>query len=539
MSRLLLLDHSTLILPLFLGILLLPVCAGVFSSSADLVHLVNTEAELTDKLETLVLAEHQRLARLETVVADYKALRDSAKGSSELFVGNPLNSFKLIKKLTSEWEMLKDLIRGSADSFLQTIGQERDMNYRLWPSDEDLNGAAIGLIRLQDTYKLSPSALARGVLNEVFYGPNLTSQDCFEVGRQSFNTGDFWHANKWFQEALSLLETETYTDKEKDIAQVGILDYLAFSAYSTGNLSRALEATREMVRIQPNHPRAYNVGIYEAKVAEGGAREEDTVLELKEARANMDYLGSDRQVYESLCRGEETMSLKEKSKMMCRYTTGRHPALLIGPVKEEVVSLEPRIVIFHDLITDAEIQTVKALATPRFQRATIQNPLTGELETAHYRISVAAWLKENEHPAVASIYRRTAAVTGLNMESSEELQVSNYGIGGHYEPHLDFTREEELDHLDPLTGNRIATLLMYYTDVEQGGATVFTELGITVRPAKGSVVFWWNLKANGVGDLRTKHAACPVLKGSKWVSNFWVHERGQEFTRPCTLDQNK
>jgi len=174
------------------------------------------------------------------------------------------------------------------------------MNYRLWPSDEDLNGAAIGLIRLQDTYKLSPSALARGVLNEVFYGPNLTSQDCFEVGRQSFNTGDFWHANKWFQEALSLLETETYTDKEKDIAQVGILDYLAFSAYSTGNLSRALEATREMVRIQPNHPRAYNVGIYEAKVAEGGAREEDTVLELKEARANMDYLGSDRQVYESV-----------------------------------------------------------------------------------------------------------------------------------------------------------------------------------------------------------------------------------------------
>jgi hypothetical protein len=31
-------------------------------------------------------------------------------------------------------------------------------------------------------------------------------------------------------------------------------------------------------------------------------------------------------------------------------------------------------------------------------------------------------------------------VTGLNMETSEELQVANYGIGGHYEPHFDFAR---------------------------------------------------------------------------------------------------
>ena len=37
--------------------------------------------------------------------------------------------------------------------------------------------------------------------------------------------------------------------------------------------------------------------------------------------------------------------------------------------------------------------------------------------------------------------------TGLNMETSEELQVSNYGIGGHYEPHFDFARVREHIHL--------------------------------------------------------------------------------------------
>ena len=43
---------------------------------------------------------------------------------------------------------------------------------------------------------------------------------------------------------------------------------------------------------------------------------------------------------------------------------------------------------------------------------------------------------KNEHlPAC-----RVGEATGLNMETSEELQVANYGMGGHYEPHFDFAR---------------------------------------------------------------------------------------------------
>lgn len=38
-----------------------------------------------------------------------------------------------------------------------------------FPSDEDLNGAAIALIRLQDTYNLDTASVARGELNGVQY----------------------------------------------------------------------------------------------------------------------------------------------------------------------------------------------------------------------------------------------------------------------------------------------------------------------------------------------------------------------------------
>ena len=33
---------------------------------------------------------------------------------------------------------------------------------------------------------------------------------------------------------------------------------------------------------------------------------------------------------------------------------------------------------------------------------------------------------------------------------------------------------------------------------------------------QGTAVFWYNLFRSGEGDYRTRHAACPVLVGSKW-----------------------
>ena len=113
-------------------------------------------------------------------------------------------------------------------------------------------------------------------------------------------------------------------------------------------------------------------------------------------------------------------------------------------------------------MTESEFNTVKSFAIPRFRRATVQNYKTGELETASYRISKTAWIKRDEDEHIESIYQRVGDVTGLNMETSEELQVSNYGIGGHYEPHFDFARKEEANAFTSLgTGNRIATWLFY------------------------------------------------------------------------------
>jgi len=33
---------------------------------------------------------------------------------------------------------------------------------------------------------------------------------------------------------------------------------------------------------------------------------------------------------------------------------------------------------------------------------------------------------------------------------------------------------------------------------------------------QGSCVLWYNLYPTGAGDFKTRHAACPVLSGTKW-----------------------
>lgn len=74
----------------------------------------------------------------------------------------------------------------------------------------------------------------------------------------------------------------------------------------------------------------------------------------------------------------------------------------------------------------------------------MQNYKTGELEFADYRISKSAWLKEQEDVVVANVAKRVEAMTGLTTETAEELQVVNYGVGGHYDPHYDFARVRKI-----------------------------------------------------------------------------------------------
>ena len=56
-----------------------------------------------------------------------------------------------------------------------------------YPDDEDLEGAAVGLLRLQETYQLATSDLANGFVGGESVGKALSAHDCFEIGKAAYN----------------------------------------------------------------------------------------------------------------------------------------------------------------------------------------------------------------------------------------------------------------------------------------------------------------------------------------------------------------
>jgi len=521
--------------------------AELYTALVDLEELLYTESVLIDTLEDYIRTQEERLILLRRYAEAYQNQHDIASRDVQSYISNPINAYLLVKRLTTDWKHVENLIHSNVG--VETIGNLSSYReHYKFPSDEDLNGAAVALTRLQDTYALDTSSLARGELNGVKYSTELNAADCFELGRQAYNNEDYYHTLLWMREAENRLGNEA----NETIKKSDILEYLAFSTFMQGNVPLALDLTNKLLELVPNHPRASGNKIYyestlqkaERAKKKGDDESEDVVKDTlalnseEDASSKMTHVS--KSLYEKLCRGEVSAPEEIVTKLRSFYYRGNgsNKFLVLAPFKVEEAFDDPKILIFHDVLSDDEIATIKQLAQPRFKRATVQNMQTGELETAPYRISKSAWLLEHEHKHIADVCRRVEDMTGLTMETAEDLQVVNYGIGGHYEPHYDFARKEEKNAFKSLgTGNRIATVLFYMSDVAQGGATVFTNIKAAVWPKKGTAAFWYNLHDSGDGDTLTRHAACPVLAGSKWVSNKWIHERGQENKRPCGMEK--
>lgn len=270
-------------------------------------------------------------------------------------------------------------------AFLENVTDHR--NQLKFPSDEDLNGAAVALMRLQDTYKLDTASIARGQLNGIQYSTEMSANDCFELGRQSYLNEDYYHTSLWMREAMDRLPTND-SAQTTSTTKADILEYLAFAVYKQGNVVVALQMTNELLDLTPGHERAVgNKAYYEnemrndrdalaAKMA--GLGEKDRLrgddgsaalgVKVKQPVPFSDparYATPERQLYERLCRNEVGRAASELAPLRCRYVTNRSAFLRIAPLKLEEANLQPYIVLYHDVMSDGEIELIKQMAKPR------------------------------------------------------------------------------------------------------------------------------------------------------------------------------
>ena len=282
--------------------------------------------------------------------------------------------------------------------------------------------------------------------------------------------GKRFHGRKQYRQCAIWMDGALRKPGKLDLDE--IMDYAAFCFNQVGETNYAAYLTYEIVR------RNQYSEINRLKANAAYYREADVEpRDYPSLEREHHWKPDERAKYEQLCRGE----FPKPTGLHCFYYHGKSDNffLQLGPVKTEVLYNSPHIVRFYDVYSDAEIEHIKSVAITQLNRATVFDPATHKLVNADYRVSKSAWL-EDKDPIVDKLNRRSGLISGVDLNYAEQMQMANYGIGGQYEPHFDFSRREE----DLYNNRRIATWLVYLTDVEKGGGTAFLNAEITAQPIK-------------------------------------------------------
>lgn len=204
----------------------------------------------------------------------------------------------------------------------------------------------------------------------------------------------------------------------------------------------------------------------------------------------------------------------------------------------ELISWEPRAFVYHNFLTKEECDHLISLAKPHMHKSTVVDSETGKSKDSRVRTSSGTFLARGRDKIIRNIEKKIADFTFLPVENGEGLQVLHYEVGQKYEPHFDYF----LDEFNTKNGGqRMATVLMYLSDVEEGGETVFpaakgnissvpwwNELsdcgkkGLSVKPKIGDALLFWSMKPDATLDPSSLHGGCAVIKGNKWSATKWI-----------------
>ncbi|XP_026315825.1 prolyl 4-hydroxylase subunit alpha-1-like [Hyposmocoma kahamanoa] len=85
-------------------------------------------------------------------------------------------------------------------------------------------------------------------------------------------------------------------------------------------------------------------------------------------------------LYRKACRGETKIVNDVAKRLKCKYLSGNHPYLKLAPVKLEELYLDPDVYMFHDVISDHEIEHIKVISEPRVSSQVFSLMFTLHLE---------------------------------------------------------------------------------------------------------------------------------------------------------------
>ncbi|XP_014512275.1 probable prolyl 4-hydroxylase 6 [Vigna radiata var. radiata] len=215
------------------------------------------------------------------------------------------------------------------------------------------------------------------------------------------------------------------------------------------------------------------------------------------------------------------------------------------PTRVTQLSWNPRAFLYKGFLKEEECDHLISLAKDKLEKSMVADNESGKSIMSEVRTSSGMFLNKAQDETVADIECRVSAWTFLPVENGESMQVLHYENGEKYEPHFDYFHDKANQIMG---GHRIATVLMYLSNVEKGGETIFpnsegkllqpkddtwsecAHKGYAVKPRKGDALLFFSLNLDATTDTNSLHGSCPVIEGEKWSATKWIHV--SDFEKP-------
>ncbi|CAM8956894.1 unnamed protein product [Rhodiola kirilowii] len=215
----------------------------------------------------------------------------------------------------------------------------------------------------------------------------------------------------------------------------------------------------------------------------------------------------------------------------------------LSAIPFQVLSWKPRIVYFPNFATAEQCRKIIEIARPSLTPSTLAlRKGDTEANTKDIRTSSGMFISASEDKTgiLDLIESKIARATMIPKTHGESFNILRYEIGQRYNSHYDAFNPAEYG---PQKSQRVASFLLYLSDVEEGGETMFPFengmiedpnydfqkcVGLRVKPRRGDGVLFYSVFPNGTIDETSLHGSCPVIRGKKWVATKWIRDQPQD-----------
>ena len=206
---------------------------------------------------------------------------------------------------------------------------------------------------------------------------------------------------------------------------------------------------------------------------------------------------------------------------------------VIQQVDRRVVSEDPPITVFENVLNVVDCAYLIHLARPHMKRADVIDPTSQKGGMiSDVRTNMSTYLPFGLIDIIGRyIESKIISPTGEDLNCSEPMSILHYSPGEYYRPHVDYFNPnlKVSKKLLENGGQRTASAVTYLIAPTAGGGTSFPKLNLTVPPSAGSTLWFRNCLQDGQVDDRSLHAGDPVKQGEKWVVTKWFRERPTQY----------